>query len=112
MLLTCIFKSKGLKLSCGIVKAQEIEKVNDKEGGKVRKTYGCMGFSVSFLISNHITICYQTGCKNMSKNYPEFPLYIKELHNPKLCAIAREDKSCHRELSKNIKMKMVSNFVL
>jgi len=48
----------------------------------------------------------------MSKNYPEFPLYIKELHNPKLCAIAREDKSCHRELSKNIKMKMVSNFVL
>ena len=40
MLLTCIFKSKGLKLNCGIVKAQEIEKVNDKEGGKVRRLEG------------------------------------------------------------------------
>jgi len=42
MLLTCIFKSKGLKLSCGIVKAQEIEKVNDKEGGKNLWLYGIL----------------------------------------------------------------------
>ena len=42
----------------------------------------------------------------MSKKYPERPLYnhdsCKELHNPKLCAIVREDATCLRELPKNI----------
>ena len=36
--------------------------------------------------------------KAMSKKHPECPLYnhdnCKEIHNPKLCAIVREDKEC------------------
>jgi hypothetical protein len=34
----------------------------------------------------------------MSKQHPECPLYnhstCRELHNPKLCAIIREDRTC------------------
>ena len=34
----------------------------------------------------------------MSKQFPECPLFnhhnCRELHNPKLCAIVREDKTC------------------
>jgi hypothetical protein len=40
----------------------------------------------------------------MSKQYPECPLYnhatCKELHNPKLCAIIRDDKTCHKKQQK------------
>ncbi len=40
----------------------------------------------------------------MSKQYPECPLYnhatCKELHNPKLCAIIREDKACLKKQQK------------
>jgi len=40
----------------------------------------------------------------MSKQYPECPLYnhatCKELHNPKLCAIIREDKTCLKKQQK------------
>jgi len=43
----------------------------------------------------------------MSKKFPECPLYnhdnCKELHNPKLCAIVREDATCLRELPKNVR---------
>jgi len=43
----------------------------------------------------------------MSKKYPECPLYnhanCKELHNRKICAIAREDKICLKKLHKNSK---------
>jgi len=41
---------------------------------------------------------------NMSKQYPECPLYnhatCRELHNPKLCAIIREDKACLKKQQK------------
>ncbi len=37
----------------------------------------------------------------MSKQYPECPLYnhatCKELHNPNICAIVRDDKSCTKK---------------
>lgn len=37
----------------------------------------------------------------MSKQYPECPLYnhatCKELHNPKICAIIRDDKFCSKK---------------
>lgn len=40
----------------------------------------------------------------MSKQYPECPLYnhstCKELHNPKLCAIVRDDKACFKKRQK------------
>jgi len=40
----------------------------------------------------------------MSKQYPECPLYnhatCKELHNPKLCAIIRDDKTCFKKQQK------------
>jgi len=40
----------------------------------------------------------------MSKQYPECPLYnhatCKELHNPNLCAIVRDDKTCYKKLQK------------
>ena len=40
----------------------------------------------------------------MSKQYPECPLYnhatCKELHNPKLCAIVRDDNSCFKKRQK------------
>ncbi len=40
----------------------------------------------------------------MSKQYPECPLYnhatCRELHNPKLCAIIREDKFCLKKQQK------------
>lgn len=40
----------------------------------------------------------------MSKQYPECPLYnhatCRELHNPKLCAIIREDKACFKKQQK------------
>jgi hypothetical protein len=43
----------------------------------------------------------------VSKQYPECPLYnhdnCRELHSPKLCAIVRKDKTCLRELPKNVK---------
>ena len=43
----------------------------------------------------------------MSKQHPECPLYnhnnCRELHSPMFCAIVREDKSCLRELPKNVK---------
>jgi len=43
----------------------------------------------------------------MSKQYPECPLYnhrtCKELHNPKLCALCREDKACLRKHQKRPK---------
>ena len=43
----------------------------------------------------------------MSKQHPECPLYnhatCKELHNPKLCAIIREDKTCFKKQQKTKK---------
>jgi hypothetical protein len=43
--------------------------------------------------------------KNMSKKYPECPLYnhsnCRELHNPKLCAIVRKDKVCLKKHQKS-----------
>lgn len=40
----------------------------------------------------------------MSKKYCECPLYnhesCREVDNPKLCALVREDKTCLRELQK------------
>ncbi len=40
----------------------------------------------------------------MSKQHPECPLYnhatCKELHNPKVCAIIREDKTCFKKQQK------------
>jgi len=40
----------------------------------------------------------------MSKKHPECPLYnhitCKELHNPKLCAIIRDDKICLKKQQK------------
>jgi hypothetical protein len=43
----------------------------------------------------------------MSKQHPECPLYnhatCKELHNPKLCAIIREDKTCFKKQQKSKK---------
>lgn len=40
----------------------------------------------------------------MSKQYPECPLYnhvtCKDLHNPRLCAIIREDKNCFKKRQK------------
>ena len=40
----------------------------------------------------------------MSKQHPECPLYnhatCKELHNHKLCAIIREDKTCFKKQQK------------
>jgi len=41
----------------------------------------------------------------MSKQYPECPLYnhvtCKDLHNPRVCAIIREDKTCSKKRQKN-----------
>lgn len=41
----------------------------------------------------------------MSKQHPECPLYnhlsCKEIDNPKVCALVREDKTCLRELPKS-----------
>ncbi|MBF0234903.1 MAG: hypothetical protein HQK65_17995 [Desulfamplus sp.] len=41
----------------------------------------------------------------MSKQYPECPLYnhvtCKDLHNPKVCAIVREDKNCFKKRQKH-----------
>jgi len=38
----------------------------------------------------------------MSKQHPECPLYnhdnCREFHNPKLCAVVREDKACLKKL--------------
>jgi len=43
----------------------------------------------------------------MSKQYPECPLYnhatCRELHNPKLCAIIRDDKTCFKKQQKQKK---------
>lgn len=43
----------------------------------------------------------------MSKEYPECPVYnhdnCKEIDNPKLCALVRDDKKCLRELRKKAK---------
>jgi len=43
----------------------------------------------------------------MSKKYPECPLYnhdnCKQLQNPKVCAIMRNDNSCLRDGPKNRK---------
>jgi hypothetical protein len=43
----------------------------------------------------------------MSKQHPECPLYnhatCKELHNPKLCAIIRDDKTCFKKQQKGKK---------
>ena len=43
----------------------------------------------------------------MSKQYPECPLTnhsnCRELHNPKVCAIVREDKKCLRKIRKSVK---------
>jgi hypothetical protein len=43
----------------------------------------------------------------MSKQYPECPLYnhnnCKQFHNPKVCAIIRDDKCCLRDRPKNRK---------
>ncbi len=43
----------------------------------------------------------------MSKQYPECPLYnhnnCKQFHNPKVCAIVRDDNNCLREPPKNRK---------
>jgi len=40
----------------------------------------------------------------MSKQYPECPLYnhatCKELHNPNMCAIIRDDKFCFKKRQK------------
>ncbi len=40
----------------------------------------------------------------MSKQHPECPLYnhstCRELHNPKLCAIIREDRTCLKKKQK------------
>ncbi|MGD9731108.1 MAG: hypothetical protein AB7U45_02925 [Desulfamplus sp.] len=40
----------------------------------------------------------------MSKQYPECPLYnhvtCKDLHNPKVCALVREDKTCFKKRQK------------
>ena len=37
----------------------------------------------------------------MSKKHPECPMYnhdnCREIHSPKLCAIVKEDKICHRK---------------
>ena len=44
----------------------------------------------------------------MSKQYPECPLYkhdnCREFHNPKLCAVVKEDKICLKK-KKNLKSK-------
>ena len=44
----------------------------------------------------------------MSKQYPECPLYkhdnCREFHNPKLCAVVKEDKICLKK-KKNPKSK-------
>ena len=41
----------------------------------------------------------------MSKKHPECPLYkhdnCREIHNPKLCAIVREDKECLKKKKKH-----------
>jgi len=43
----------------------------------------------------------------MSKQHPECPLYnhstCRELHNPKLCAIIREDRMCLKKQQKTKK---------
>lgn len=48
----------------------------------------------------------------MSKTYPECPLYnhntCKELHNPKFCAVVREDKTCLKKRSGS-KLKKIGN---
>jgi hypothetical protein len=48
----------------------------------------------------------------MSKQYPECPLYnhnnCRELHNPKLCAIVKNDRECLRKsLKSRMKKKQV-----
>ncbi len=43
----------------------------------------------------------------MSKQYPECPLYnhinCREIDNPKICALVREDKICLRKLPQLVK---------
>jgi hypothetical protein len=43
----------------------------------------------------------------MSKQYPECPLYnhnnCKQFHNPKVCAIVKNDNECLRKRYKNSK---------
>jgi hypothetical protein len=43
----------------------------------------------------------------MSKQYPECPLYnhdnCKQFHNPKVCAVTRDDNNCLRERYKKSK---------
>jgi hypothetical protein len=43
----------------------------------------------------------------MSKQYPECPLYnhdnCKQFHNPKVCAVIRNDNNCLRKRYKNSK---------
>jgi len=55
------------------------------------------------LIGSFIYKKIKKGIK-MSKQYPECPLYnhatCKELHNPNLCAIVRDDKTCYKKLQK------------
>jgi hypothetical protein len=44
----------------------------------------------------------------MSKKYPECPLYnhdnCKQFHNPKVCAVTRDDNNCLRERYKKSKI--------
>ena len=51
--------------------------------------------------------------QTMSKSYPECPLYnhnnCKHLHNPKICAISRDDNVCGRKRNKSGKKSNESN---
>ena len=51
----------------------------------------------------------------MSKQYPECPLYnhnnCKQFHNPKVCAIVRDDNNCLREPPKNRKKQIKAQAV-
>jgi hypothetical protein len=50
-----------------------------------------------------------TKDSDMSKQHPECPLYnhnnCREFHNPKLCAVIREDKICIKKQKHGGKMK-------
>ncbi len=50
----------------------------------------------------------------MSKHHPECPMYnhdtCRELHNQKVCAIARKDKTCLKKLGKR-KLKVYEKFL-
>jgi hypothetical protein len=41
----------------------------------------------------------------MSKKHPECPLYnhsnCRDVDNPEICAVVREDKICHKKTSKS-----------